>query len=249
MVISTTLLLAAGLAALLVGASKGGLPLAGMLGVPILSLVMSPVAAAALLLPIFIVSDAVGLWYYRRSYDRRNLIILVPAAVLGIVIGWVTAHVTNPAVVTILVGLIGLVHAVNAFIGHGRQTKRAADVPRGLFWGAIAGFASFVSHSGGPPFQIYTLPQRMEKLVFAGTSTIFFAIVNLLKIAPYWTLGQFNPGNLTLAAALSPVAVGGAYLGYRATRWLPEKTFFRLIEAALFLLSLKLIHDGFWGLP
>ena len=111
------------------------------------------------------------------------------------------------------------------------------------------GFASFVSHSGGPPFQIYTLPQRMEKLVFAGTSTIFFAILNILKIAPYWALGQFNPGNLAYAAALSPIAVGGAHLGYRATRWLPEKFFFRLVEAVLFLLSLKLIHDGLQGLP
>ena len=243
------LVLLGGLAALLVGASKGGLPLVGVLGVPILTLVMPPVAAAALLLPIFIVSDAAGLWYYRKSYDRRNLLVLVPAAAVGIAIGWATAHITSPAAVTILVGLIGLGHTVNAFVGRGRQDKKAADVPRGLFWGALAGFASFVSHSGGPPFQIYTLPQRMEKLVFAGTSTIFFAILNILKIAPYWALGQFNPGNLAYAAALSPIAVGGAYLGYRATRWLPEKFFFRLVEAVLFLLSLKLIHDGLQGLP
>ena len=50
------------LATLAVGSSKGGLPLVGTLGVPLLALVISPVAAAALLLPIYVVSDAFGLW-------------------------------------------------------------------------------------------------------------------------------------------------------------------------------------------
>lgn len=101
-------------ATFMVGASKGGLPLVGMLAVPLMALHISPVTAAGLLLPIYIVSDMYGLWLYRKEYDRRNLLILVPAAAMGIGIGWATAHVTNEHMVKLLVGLIGLAYCIDA---------------------------------------------------------------------------------------------------------------------------------------
>jgi uncharacterized protein len=234
------------LATLTVGASKGGLPMVGMLGVPVLALVMPPVPAAALLLPIYVVSDMFGLWMYRRAYDKRNLMILVPATIIGITIGWMTARITSERLVTLIVGVIGLTYCVNALIKRGNVEKKEADVPRGLLWGTITGFTSFVSHSGGPPYQMYTLPQKMEKMVFAGTSTILFAIVNAVKLIPYWALGQFNSGNLKMAAWLSPVAIIGAIVGYKATRVMPEKLFFRVVEVALALVSIKLVFDAIW---
>jgi uncharacterized membrane protein YfcA len=234
----------AALAAFLVGASKGGLPMVGALGVPILALSISPVTAAALLLPVYIVSDMVGLWAYRRKFDRRNLAILIPATTLGIAIGWATASVTSERLVTLLVGVIGLSYIVNLFFKNAAAEPRPADVPRGMFWGTIAGFTSFVSHTGAPPYQMYVLPQKLEKMVFAGTSTILFAIVNLVKLLPYWALGQFNAGNLKLAAILSPVAITGALIGYKLTSILPEKIFYRLVETALAIVSIKLIYDA-----
>ncbi len=234
----------AALAAFLVGASKGGLPMVGALGVPILALSISPVTAAALLLPVYIVSDMVGLWAYRRKFDRRNLAILIPATTLGIAIGWATASITSERLVTLLVGVIGLSYIVNLFFKNAAAAPRPADVPRGVFWGTIAGFTSFVSHTGAPPYQMYVLPQKLEKMVFAGTSTILFAIVNLIKLLPYWALGQFNAGNLKLAAMLSPVAIAGALIGYKLTSILPEKIFYRLVETALAIVSIKLIYDA-----
>ncbi|MBI2717450.1 MAG: sulfite exporter TauE/SafE family protein [Rhizobiales bacterium] len=232
------------LAAFAVGLSKGGLQMVGVLGVPLLALVIPPVAAAAMLLPIFIVSDLFGLWVYRHAYNRRNIAILLPAMTLGIAIGWATASITNDRLVKLLLGVIALAFCVNALVRRGNIAPKPADVPRGLLWGTIAGFTSFVSHAGGPPYQIYVLPQKMEKMEFAGTSTILFAIVNALKIPPYWQLGEFNPGNVETALLLSPVAVAGAFAGYQATRWIPEKLFFRVIEALLALVSVKLIWDA-----
>jgi len=235
------------LSSFMVGLSKGGLPMVGVLGVPVLALAISPVAAAALLLPIYIVSDVFGLWAYRRQFDRRNLAILIPATTLGIAIGWATFSVVSDRLVTALVGVIGLVYCINALIRRGNVEKKEADIPRGLFWGTITGFTSFVSHTGGPPYQMYTLPQKMEKMVFAGTSTILFAVVNAVKLIPYSALGQFNPGNLSIAAKLAPVAVFGAWAGYKATALIPEKLFFRFVEVALFVVSLKLIYDSVRG--
>jgi len=243
----------AGLATLLVGSSKGGLPLVGMLAVPLVALQISPVVAAGLLLPIYIVSDVYGLWLYRKSYDLRNIKIIVPAAAIGILIGWATVSITSDDLVKLLVGIIGLVYCADVVMKARRTiAPRPADLPRGIFWGAITGFTSFVSHSGAPPYQMYVLPQRLEKMVYAGTSTIVFAIINLLKLPPYWFLGQINAGSLRSAAILSPIAIIGAFLGYKLTTILPEKTFFRIVEVALFLVSLKLVYDGIfglWGVP
>lgn len=234
----------AGLAAFLVGASKGGLPMVGALGVPLMALVMPPVAAAAMLLPVYIVSDWVGLWAYRKHYDKRNLAILVPAMLVGVIVGWATAKITAPWLVTLIVGLVGLYYCATVLLRKRDAEPKPADLPRGIFWGTIAGFTSFVSHTGGPPYQTYVLPQKLPKMVFAGTSTIAFTIINAVKLLPYWALGEFNTGNLQLAAMLSPVAIVGAIAGYKATSIIPEKLFYRLVEGALFVVSLKLIYDA-----
>ena len=236
--------IAACVAAFLVGASKGGLPLVGGLSVPVMALVMSPVTAAALLLPVYLVSDVFGLWAYRREFDRRNLMILIPATSLGILIGWAAARVTQEWMVTLLVGVIGISFCINALLKRHNAAPRPADVPRGLFWGTIAGFTSFVSHNGAPPYQMYALPQKLPKMVFAGTSTILFAYVNAAKLLPYWALGQFNPGNLEVAAIIAPVSIAGALTGYKLTSILPEKIFFRLVEVTLAVVSVKLIFDA-----
>lgn len=237
--------IAASVAAMLVGLSKGGLPGIGVLGVPVLALVISPVLAAGLLLPIYVVTDAFGLWAYRHSFDRRNLIILIPAMALGVLIGWATASIVPEPMVRIIVGVTGVSFCLNTWLRHDPAgAARPADVPRGLFWGTIAGFTSFVSHAGGPPYQVYTLPQRMDKLVFAGTTTILFAIVNLLKLGPYWAIGQLSPANLEAALFLLPPAVAATFAGFWLVKTIPQQGFFRLVYGTLFLVSLKLIYDG-----
>jgi uncharacterized membrane protein YfcA len=235
-------------AAVLVGASKGGLPVVGVLGVPVLALATSPVHAAGLLLPIFVVTDLFGLWVYRHEYDRRNLMILMPAAIVGVGLGWVTASIVPESLVTLIVGLIGIVFCLNYWLrGRHAVTPHPADIPRGLFWGTIAGFTSFVSHSGGPPYQMYVVPQRLEKMIFAGTTTILFAVVNAVKLIPYWALGQLSIANLKTVATLFPFAIAATFVGVRLTRIIPEVLFYRLVLGALFLVSLKLVYDAAFG--
>jgi uncharacterized protein len=232
------------------GASKGGLPMVGILSVPILSMAISPVAAAGLLLPLYILSDIYGLWLYRHAYNLRVILIVLPAAIVGILIGWATAHVTNPDIVKLIIGVIGLSYFVDLLLKsrRGDVAARPADIPRGLFWGTLAGFTSFVSHAGGPPYQMYALPQKMDKMTFAGTSTILFAIINCLKVPPYWFLGQINLDSLETCLYLAPIALFGAWAGYHFTKILPEKLFFRFVEGALIVVSVKLIWDAARGL-
>jgi uncharacterized protein len=241
----------AALATFFVGASKGGLPGVGILGVPILAQVISPVVAAGMLLPLLVISDWYGLWLYRKNYDAWNIKLISVSACIGIALGWATAHFNSDALVKFIVGLIGIWYTadlVRKSRVNSEAAARPADIPRGVFWGSIAGFTSFVAHAGGTPYQMFMLPQKLDKMTYAGTATITFTIINALKLPPYWMLGQINTTSLQQGLYLAPVALFGAWAGFRLTKILPEKIFFKCVEVALFLVSLKLIWDAFKGL-
>jgi uncharacterized protein len=240
--------IAAVIAAMLVGMGKGGLPVVGMLGVPVLSLVISPVAAAGLLLPVYIVSDVFGLYAYRQAFDRRVVAILAVGGSVGVGIGWATASIVSEDAVTLLVGLIGLVFALNLLIRRAQPTPKEARVAPGLFWGMLTGFTSFVSHAGAPPYQVYVQPLGLAKAVFAGTTTVLFAYINAIKLIPYFALGQINLGSLQIAAVLAVPAAIAVFAGVKLVKILPEALFFRLVTWALLLISIKLIWEGLGGL-
>lgn len=236
----------AGLAAYLMGLSKGGVPMIALLSVPLMSLFMDPATAAGLLLPIYIVADCYAVYLFRKAFSRRNLVILLPGAVAGILVGFLTVSVIPGDVVKLLVAAIGLSYlatALRARFSKAPPPARHADVPRGVVWGTVAGFTSYLSHAGGPPFQAYVLPQKLDKMVYLGTATIFFAVVNMLKVPPYIMAGQITNESFLQAIWLSPAALAGAWSGAAISRALPERVFFRLIEVALAVVSVKLIYE------
>ncbi|MDC1215881.1 sulfite exporter TauE/SafE family protein [Octadecabacter sp.] len=140
------------LVAFCVGLSKGGAPAFGALVVPILSLTIAPVAAAGLLLPVFVFSDVFGVWAYRKYANWAILRIAVIGIVIGTGIGWATAHIVSDNFVRVLIGVIGFTFSLY-FLLRSRANKQATSAGRtaGLFWTTIAGFAGFVSHAGAPP--------------------------------------------------------------------------------------------------
>lgn len=235
----------AAIGALLVGLSKGGLPSTGTLAVPILSLVISPIKAATLLLPIYVISDVVGVWLYRKNFSAWNIKVLIPAGVMGVFVGWLTASVIPETMVRFLIGLIGIVFCLNAWLRKG--PVEAVTNPKmlpGLFWGTLSGFTSFISHAGAPPFQVYVLPQKLPKAEFAGTATLVFAVINLAKVLPYQDLRPYSEADLMDALVLIPFAIVGTFLGAFLTKKIPDALFFRLVQIGLFAVSLKLIWSA-----
>ncbi len=238
-------LILASVGALLIGMSKGGLPMVGMMSVPILSMVMSPVKAAVLLLPLFVISDVVGVWLYRRQYSAPNLKILIPAGLMGVFMGWLTAAMISDQTIKFIIGLVGVGFCLQIWFRRGQSTEpQPVSKIKGYFWGSVAGFTSFISHAGGPPFQIYMLPQKLPKAEFAGTATILFAIINLSKILPYQNLSPYNQEDLMKAAALVPLAFLGTFLGAYLTRRINDVWFYKLVQTGLFVVSCKLIWDS-----
>ena len=242
--------LAASAAVVLIGLSKGGFSGLSNLAMPLLTLTISPVKAAALLLPIMVVQDCVGVWAFRREFDKRNLLILAPGALFGIALGWGLAAHVSEAMVRLAVGIISVGFVVVSLVRDRLQANVAAQsrVTPGLVWGAVSGFTSMVSHAGGPPFMVYVLPQRLSPRVFAGTGAIFFAIVNLMKVPPYFWLGQFSRDNLQTSATLLPVAILATLAGVWMVRRVSAKRFYPLILTLTFLIGVKLIWDALHSL-
>jgi uncharacterized protein len=238
--------LAAVAAVILFGLSKGGFSGLSTLGMPLMSLVASPVKAAAIVLPILIVQDWVSVWAFRRDFSSRNLIILIPSALVGVGLGWLMAARVSDDAVRLAIGVISIGFVLYMLIRDrlGRAPVERPGVPSGVLWGSLAGFTSFISHSGAPPFQVYVMPQYLKPRVFAGTATMFFAAVNLIKVPPYFFLGQFSRDNLIVSAGLIPVAVLSTFAGVWLVRRVSVDKFYAIILALTFLIGVKLTYDA-----
>jgi uncharacterized membrane protein YfcA len=232
----------------LIGLSKGGFGGAlGVVGVPLMSLAMPPVQAAAILLPILVLMDISALWAWRgKPRDWLTIKNMIPGALAGIGVGWLAAAVVSEAMVKLIVGVIAFGFVLRWLWQKfaGRDKAHPHNTPAGAFWGAVSGFTSFVAHAGGPPYQVYALPLGQSPQLYTATSVLFFAIVNAVKLVPYFALGELDTGNLTASAALMPVAAVTTLAGAAIVRRMKAEIFYPITYALVFFLSLKLILDG-----
>nr|PZN02605.1 MAG: hypothetical protein DIU74_07465 [Pseudomonadota bacterium] len=228
---------------LLVGISKGGLGLAGGLSVPLLSLVVSPFQAAAIMLPILIVMDFSAFLAYRRHWDRRQMRVILPAGLVGILIGSLIFGALSEDWIRVLIGMIAVGFVLHSF----RRRTAAARPPtraKGYFWGALAGFTSFVAHAGAPPLSVYLLPQRPEPPGRAGTPVMFFPGGKPLEPPPHPPPGRRHRRNLSPSLLLAPVGALGIALGVWLRTRISTTLFYRLSYGLLLLTGGKLVYDG-----
>jgi uncharacterized protein len=235
----------------LMGLSKGGFAGIGLLSMPLMALVISPIQAAAIMLPILMVQDVVTVWAFRRDWSRRNVLILLPGSALGILLAYLLAARVSDAAVALVLGVISIAFGVRRLVVERRAEPpppAGAGILAGTFWGTLVGFTSMIAHAGGPPFQIYVMPQRLPRDVFIGTGALLFAAVNWIKVPPYVALGQFTPENLATSAALFPVAIASTAAGVWLVRRVSAERFYTLVYVLLILVGGKLVWDGLSGL-
>ena len=158
-----------------------------MLAVPLMALVVSPLQAAAVLLPILCLMDLVGLWAYRGRWVWPELRILIPASVFGIAAGTLTFGFMSAATVRIIVGLVAIAFAAHYVYSIRHRPDSALPhfpPPVGIAAGAAGGFTSFIAHAGGPPISIYLLRRPLDRTDFVATTVLLFAAINYVKLLP-----------------------------------------------------------------
>lgn len=234
------------LASLMIGLAKGGLSTMAGLAVPFLAIFMNPIEAAALTLPVFLVTDWFAVWLYRQNASMKNVAILVPSSLAGIAVATIIVGFAPESLLLILTASVGLWTCLRSWLGNSADTAaRPPEVGRGVFWGVITGITTFITHTGAPPAQMYLLPQKLSRLAFAGTMAIVFAIANLSKLPGYHTLGLFQDFPLGLAASLAGVGLVGTAVGRQIVLRLTDQAYVRIVEVMLFVLSMALFWKAF----
>ena len=237
-------------AVILIGLSKGGFAGLGALGTPLLAIgIGDPIQAAAVLLPILIAQDVVGVAAFRKQWDRRVLAVMLPGAVVGILLGYLLAARISAAAVMAALGLISMLFGFYRLWIEARAEPLAVagSAWSGSLFGVAAGFTSQIAHAGGPPFQMWVMPQRLPHAVVAGTTAFFFAAVNLIKVPAYLALGQFTEANLTASLALLPFAIFGSLAGVWLVRRVSGERFYRIVYLLMIVAGAKLLWDGIAG--
>lgn len=231
---------------MLMGLAKGGFSGIGILAVPLLALVVSPVQAASITLPILIVQDVVSVWAFRRFCDRRSIALLLPGSVAGIVLGYLLAARVSAEAVELAIGVTSLAFGARQLWIRWRGTVKAHEPSSaaGVAWGAVSGFTSQIAHAGAVPFQIYMLPKRLERDMFIGTAAWYFAIVNWIKVPVYAALGQLTRANMATSLALFPVAIASTLIGVAVVRRVPAEKFYTAVYVALIIVGLRLTWTG-----
>ncbi|MBU6252863.1 MAG: sulfite exporter TauE/SafE family protein [Alphaproteobacteria bacterium] len=237
----------ASLAVILVGIAKGGFAGLGAAAMPILVLVMDPAPAAAMLLPILIAQDVVSVWAFRHEFDWPTLKLMVPGGLVGVFLGWLFSTAVPVDAVRGLVGLISVVFGLYRLaVGRGVQLQFRQKMPNwlGTFWGAVSGFTSQVAHAGGPPFQIWALSRNFPHTIFIGTSAIFFAVLNWMKVPAYFALGQFTAANMRLTLVFMPLAIASTFAGVWLVRRLSAARFNSLIALLMVGVGAELLRQS-----
>lgn len=232
-------------AVVLMGLSKSGFGAGfGALAVPLMALAVPVPQAAAIMLPLLAIMDVMGLAALIRERDRALVRLLLPAGLVGTVVGTLLFGVLSAKTVAGVVGVITLAFLLIRVAFPPRAD--APPPPRWLGWvlGATSGFTSFVAHAGGPPVSFYLLPQKLTPVAFTATMAVIFAAINASKWVPYAWLGLIDGRNLTTSLALAPFAPLGVWLGLKVVRRIDPTWFYRLFHIGMALTGIKLVYDA-----
>ena len=229
------------IAVILVGIAKGGFGgTFAMFGVPIISLVMPSLQAAAILLPILIVMDIISVRLWWKQWDMRVLKLMLPPALVGIFLGWLLAGRLNEDTLRLMLGVIAVTFVMKEWFWK-PATSRGSYSMFGRFWAVLSGFTSFIAHAGGPPYQIQVQPMRLSPATYAATSVFFFAAMNFVKLAPYFALGQFDHTNLAISICAFPLAMIATWLGKLLVKGVNAETFYPILNVALLVVGIYLV--------
>jgi len=236
-------------AVLIYGLGKGGLGgSAGAISVPMMSLTVEPLQAAAILLPIICVMDLQVIKLFWGKFDKASLRVLIPSTIAGVATGALLMGVLPIAGMRVMLGAIAVLFCLDHWTSARRtRTPRVPGKWAGRFWGVVAGITSTHAHAGAPPLSVYLLPRKLDKIVLAGTFGVILAVLNYVKLVPYTLLGQFDMRNLGTSLILLPLAPIGVWIGFRLLHRIEQVVIYRIIYALLFLTGIKLLYDGWFG--
>jgi uncharacterized membrane protein YfcA len=228
----------------MLGISKGGFFGLGVMALPLMSLFVSPLQAAAIILPTALAQDVLTVWTYRHNWSPWNLKIMLPSMTAGIGLAWLMAAALSPAHIRLAIGLIAALFVIRHWFAGRIERFIRPNAVTAVIFGGVGGVTTMLANAGGPAWQMHLLPQRLDKLTYVGTVTMLFASSNIIKIPAFATLGFLTADNMLVGAALIPMAVVTNCAGIWLVRRTPVQLFYRIAYVLMFLIAVELIRGS-----
>ena len=232
------------IAVILIGISKAGFGGGvGIVTTPLLSLVFPAKTVIGFLLPVIIIADWFIIYHYRKEPDLKNLKILVPGAVFGIILGTLLVDYISDAQLKRIIGVVALLFLIIRFLRL-RSGEKGIYRPKwwhGILAGSLAGFISSIAHSAGVVIAMFLLPQNLSKRVYVATMAFFFASVNLLKVIPYLSIHLITTDTIKTGAMFVIFVPVGVLIGTWLNRKISQEVFTRILYAFVFIIALQLL--------
>lgn len=230
------------------GAFGGGL---AILGVPLLSLEMSPLDAAIVVAPLVSFMDIFAIGSFGpKTWSKKDLVWILPALIAGIGLGYYFFTRVDPHLVAASIGFLTLLFTAYWFL-FGRRAKPSHMPPSpflATLAGVASGFTTFIAHAGGPPVNMYLLKRGLDKSVYTGTNLIVFMLGNFIKLVPYGMLAYAKPSTWLAALALAPAVPIGVWLGVFLHHKLEQNRLYFWCYLLLAGAAAKLLFDAVRGL-
>ena len=229
--------------ALLLGMAKTGVHGAGMLSVPLLAIAFGGKASSGLMLPMLLVADVFGVWYYHRHASFKHLKILFPWAAVGIIAGSAAGNFISEEVFRIIMAttIFGSL-AVMIWMEMGGKEKIPDNIFLGIGAGFLGGFTSMIGNLAGTVMAVYFLSMRLPKNNFIGTAAWFFLVINWFKVPFHvWVWHTINADSWLMALVLVPVILGGAYLGIILVKKMNDRTYRWFIIGMTFIAAVVMM--------
>ena len=227
------------------GAFGGGF---ATIGIPLLALVMDPLAAGALLAPLFVAMDLAAWQFWKpANWSRPDLLVLLPGLVAGIGLGTILLDILDGRAIAILVALVTLAYSGMWFLGDGRVVVRPRSSPKGIAAGIGTGISTMVAHAGGPPLALYLLRLGLPATLYAGTTHIVFSLGNAIKVVPWLWVGKIPPNFWWLMIIALPAVPVGVRLGWKLHGRLDQNRLYQLCYGLLVATGLLLLWNGISG--
>ena len=231
-------------AAILIGINKTGLPGLGLLPVVMLANTFDVGISTGMQLGMLALADLPAAWYYRKTVNWKQLLRLIPAALVGITIGSVTLRFVPKGSLNILIGIVILGLCIFGFTKD-LIFKDKEKIP--THWsfaavtGLLAGFTTQVANAAGPIMAIYLIAMRFEKKEYMGTAAWYFLLLNWTKVPIFISEGRITPGSIRADLAMIPLLLLGAAIGIWLLKKMPQKLFEKIVLGLSAVAAAKLL--------
>jgi uncharacterized membrane protein YfcA len=236
------------LCGLLIGVAKTGVPGFGILVVPLMAMIFPSRMSTGILLGMLICADVFAAIYYRYSVQWKQLVLLLPGTILGVVMAAMVMKSITDVGLRPIIGVVVLVmlsarHASNLLPSGTRESLDAFKTHWlvSTFFGGMAGFTSMLANAAGPVMTMYLLTLKLDKKRFVGLNAWYFFLLNWIKVP--FSAGQdlINKQSLLIDAAAFPAIALGAFFGVWLLNKLPQKAFEIIITLLTAAAAVKLI--------